>query len=109
MSYFYHRDLLAEVVFLTSEEGGRSTPAFTGYRPQIRYDGEYNWSAIHQFIDTDSVPAGQVARAYLTLASPEAHAGKLHPEMEFELCEGSRIVGRGKIVEILNPEITAEE
>lgn len=104
----YRRDVLAEVTFLSTAEGGRSTPALTGYRPQVRY-GEFSWSAIQEYIGTDAVLPGQTAKAFLTFLCPEAHLGKLYPELKFLLCEGNRVIGNGTIIEILNPEITVKD
>ncbi len=103
----YRRDILADITLLTSAEGGRATPALTGYRPQLWYD-QCGWSAIHEYIDTESVVPGETARAFLTFVSPEPHIGKLYPQQTFVLCEGSRVIGSGTIIEILNPQLAAE-
>ncbi len=106
MTEQYRRDILATITMFSTAEGGRITPALTGYRPQLRYGG-YGWSAIHEYIGTDSVDPGQTVRAFLTFMSPEPHVGKLFPGLTFELCEGSRVIGSGTIIEILNQHFAA--
>ncbi|MDP9310455.1 MAG: elongation factor Tu [Chloroflexota bacterium] len=103
----HRRDILAEVTFLATAEGGRATPALTGYRPQLWYD-DVGWSAMHEYIDVPSVAPGQTARAFLTFMSPERHIGKLSAGQPFLLREGSRVIGTGKMIEILNPELKAD-
>ena len=41
----YPKDIEAEITFLTSEEGGKKLPVFSGYRPQFYYDG-HDWDAV---------------------------------------------------------------
>ena len=48
-----------------------------------------------------------VVRVYLGFLSPAEHWGKLYPNMKFEIREGARIVGRGKITQILELEESA--
>jgi translation elongation factor EF-Tu-like GTPase len=99
-------DIEAEIYFLKLEEGGRSTPAFNDYRPQFYYEG-HDWDARHVYPDVNQVNPGDTVRAYLGFLSPAEHWGKLYPNMKFEIREGARIVGRGKITQILELEESA--
>lgn len=99
-------DIEAEIYFLKPEEGGRSTHAFNDYRPQFYYEG-HDWDSRHVYPDVNQVNPGDTVRAYLGFLSPAEHWGKLYPNMKFEIREGARIVGRGKITQILELEVSA--
>lgn len=96
-------DLIATVTYLTTDEGGRKTPANSGYRPQFGIsDLRMQTSGEQIFINKDSVNPGETAKAEITLLSPQFFEGKLFIGKEFEFKEGSRLIARGKIEEILN-------
>ena len=103
----YPPDIEAEITFLTSEEGGRSTPAFSGYRPQFYYD-EQDWDAQHDYIGVSEVYPGQTVTTHLTFASPHYQLGKLHPGKEFLIREGQKVVACGEVTKILNLENSAK-
>ena len=100
------KDIEAEIYFLTAEEGGRSTPAFTGYRPQFYYD-EQDWDASHIYPDVEVANPGETVRAYLGFVSPQEHFGKVHVGMEFLIREGARTVGKGVVTKIVELEQSA--
>jgi translation elongation factor EF-Tu-like GTPase len=98
-------DLHAEITFLTTEQGGRLGPVKAGYRPSHdfkRPGGEIN-DAAHEYIDREWVPLGVPVDALLQFLDPERQAGRLHVGFEFTVQEGPKIVGHGRIIEILNP------
>lgn len=99
-------DIEAEIRFLTTEEGGRTTPARSGYRPQFYYDG-HDWDAHQVYPDAEWVKPGDSVRTLLWFLSPDVHAGRVHVGMDFEIREGARVVGRGHITKILNLEESA--
>lgn len=101
-----HKDIEAEIYFLTTEEGGRSTPAFTGYRPQFHYN-EQDWDASHIYPDVEVVNPGETVRAYLGFLSPQEHFGKVSVGMEFLVREGARTVGKGVVTKIVELEKSA--
>ena len=101
------KDIEVEMTFLTPEEGGRRTPAFSGYRPQCYYDG-IDCDAQHTYIGTEQVLPGQTVRAYLAFFAPHLHASRIHPGLEFLIREGSRTVARGRVLQILELEQSAE-
>jgi hypothetical protein len=87
-TYLYPADIEAEFTFIPTEQGGRQTPAFSGYRPQFFYD-EQDWDADQEFPDVESALPGQTVRALLRFASPDSHLGRVHPNMGFfEVREG---------------------
>lgn len=106
-AYAYPPDIEAEITFAPTEQGGRKSPAFSGYRPQFYYD-DHDWDADQEYPDVDSVLPGQTVTALLRFASPDAHVGRLHPGMEFEVREGARVVARGRVTKILHLEESAK-
>jgi elongation factor Tu len=93
-------DIEAEIYFLTTEEGGRNTPAISGYRPQFYYDEHYNVPEVYP---------GQTVTARLTFLSPQFHLEKLYIGKEFLIREGQKTVAKGRIIKILNLQKSAEE
>jgi|ERR1051326_4252018 elongation factor Tu len=100
-------DIEAEIRLLTTEEGGRHTPARSGYRPQFYYEG-HDWDAHQEYPDAEWVHPDETARTLLWFLSPDDHLGRVHVGMEFEVREGARVVGRGRITKILNLAESAE-
>ncbi len=89
----------AEIYYLTPEEGGRHRPIFSGYRGQFYYDG-HDWDAEQSF-ESEPVHPGQIVKTFLWFISPDNHRGRLWPGKEFEIREGARVVGRGKVIRLL--------
>ena len=102
------RDIEVELRFLTTEEGGRSLPASSGYRPQFYYDG-HDWDAEHEYPDVAQVNPGDTVRAYLRLLSPHCHVGKVFPGMRFDCREGPKVIAEGRVVRILELEESARQ
>jgi len=100
------KDIEAQIYFLKPEEGGRSTPAYSGYRPQFYYD-EHDWDASHDYPDVDVVNPGDTVRAFLGFLSPNEHFGKVYEGMEFLVREGARTVGKGVVTKIIDLETSA--
>lgn len=100
-------DIEAEITSLTSEEGGRNTPASSGYRPQFYYDGE-DWDAKQEYVGVAKVYPGQTVLAILTFTSPQNHVDKLEVGKEFLIREGLTTVGHGKVTKILDLHKSAE-
>lgn len=100
------KDIEVEMTFLTTEEGGRKNPVWSGYRPQFHYDGQ-DWDAAHEYIEVQSVRPGDTIKAYLRFFNPQNHSGKLHVGQKFLIREGSRTVAQGHITQILELEESA--
>ncbi|NNF58748.1 MAG: elongation factor Tu [Rhodothermaceae bacterium] len=86
-----------------TEEGGRRSPAFSGYRPSHdfgRSDGLND--AQHEYPDDDLLHPGETGRALLRLLAPDLQHGRLFEGMTFTVQEGSRIVGYGMVTRIHN-------
>jgi translation elongation factor EF-Tu-like GTPase len=99
-------DVEAEITFVRTADGGRKGPAFSGYRAQFYYDGN-DWDADQEYPDVESVLPGQTVRALLRFGRPEAHIGLIHPNMQFQVREGARVVANGRVTKILNLEESA--
>ena len=90
---------------LATEDGGRRSPMFSGYRPNHDFGlaGMLN-DATHEY-DGGQLAPGETGKAFLTLHAPEYQKGRLYEGMDFTVQEGSRVVGRGKIVEVLDESL----
>ena len=101
-------DIEADIRFLSTDEGGRSGPALSGYRPTHDFgvEGMLN-DAHHEYIGVDSVSPGATARAQIWLLAPEYQAGRLYPGFAFTVQEGLHIVAHGEVVYVLNATLRA--
>lgn len=99
-------DFIAELKYRTTKEGGRKTPANSGYRPHLEFDFTKMLTSGHQFfIGTDSVNPGESIFAQIGMNSTHHCKGKLEIGTEFKFCEGSVIIGFGIITEIINKSL----
>jgi hypothetical protein len=99
-------DFIANLKYLTTEEGGRKTPAFSGYRPQVKFDfDEMQTSGQQTFINKDTVYPGDTVEAAIRILSVEHFENTLTEGMTFEFREGSKVIGTGKIIDILNDRL----
>jgi hypothetical protein len=96
-------ELEAEIYYLTTQEGGRNSPVGSGYRGQFYYDN-HDWDAMQQFLNKDWCDLGKTVKVLLQTASPDFHSGKFFVGKEFEIREGSKVVGRGKISKVLRED-----
>jgi translation elongation factor EF-Tu-like GTPase len=103
------RDVEAEITFLASEEGGRRTPALSGYRPQFYCDGQDFVVVMDFFGVAEPVYPGQSATAYLSFTYPEYLVKVLYPGKDFLIREGHQVVARGRVTKILDLEKSAKE
>jgi len=98
-------DFVASLTYYTIE-GGRSTPAKSGYRAKVKFDfEEMETSGQQVFIDKEIVYPGETVKAEITMASPTIFKFRLFVGMAFQFREGARIIGTGQIIEILNREL----
>jgi translation elongation factor EF-Tu-like GTPase len=99
-------DLEAQVRYLSSSEGGRKSPVYSGYRPNHDFGlpGELN-DGQHEYPGREWVQPGDSATALLWLLAPERQRRRLYVGFEFKVQEGPRIVGIGTITNVLNAEL----
>jgi translation elongation factor EF-Tu-like GTPase len=97
-------DFIAKLIYFTTEQGGRRTPAFSGYRPQVKFAfSDMQTSGQQIFLDKETVYPGDIVEAEISIISTEFFAGVLEEGMPFEFREASQIIGAGTILKILNP------
>lgn len=103
-------DFIAELEFLTAEQGGRKGYAKSGYRPHIEFENysEYLTSGQQTYIGKDIVEPGEKIKAEIVILSTEYFNKRLYENMKFQFCEGSRTIGFGKIIEIVNTDLKCE-
>jgi translation elongation factor EF-Tu-like GTPase len=101
-------DFTAELYYYTKEQGGRSTPAFIGYRPQVKFPfSEMQTSGYQKFLDRDKVYPGETVTAEITIISIDHFKHQIYPGLEFEFREGSKVIGRGTVQQIFNEQLKA--
>ena len=100
------RDLEVQVEYLPTDQGGRRSPAHSGYRPQLYYDG-HDWDALHEYPDVEMIFPGSRTRAYLVCLSPQFHDGKLIPGTPVLFREGRVIVAFGAVSRIIDLPVSA--
>jgi len=103
---FNKTDFIAKLQYRTTEQGGRQTPAKSGYRPQVKFDfTEMQTSGQQTFIDKETVFPGDTVDAKIKILSPDYFAGCLTEGMEFEFREGATVIGTGEIKYIVNDKL----
>jgi len=99
-------DFIAMLKYRAAEEGGRTMPAHSGYRPHIKFTFEEMQTSGQQvFIGKDIVQPGETVTAEITMVSPHIFHGRISCGMCFEFREGAEVIGTGEIIELLNPEL----
>ncbi|TSJ40441.1 hypothetical protein FO440_11835 [Mucilaginibacter corticis] len=99
-------DFIAELTYRTNEQGGRSTSALSGYRPHIKFAfSEYQTTGQQKFLNKEIVYPGESVSAEISILSVDFFKHKLKKYLEFEFREGSRVIGTGRIIDILNPDL----
>jgi elongation factor Tu len=92
-----HRRFRAETYILPKEEGGRHTPFFTGYRPQFYFRTTDATGIVVLQDGMEMVMPGDTATLEIAFDVPVA----IERGLRFAFREGSRTVGAGTILEIL--------
>ena len=103
-------DFIAELEFLTPEQGGRKNYVVSGYRPNIEFENypERETCGQQTYIGTDFVLTGETVIAEIGILSVEYFVKRLYINMKFTFKEGARTVGYGKILEITNQTLNCE-
>lgn len=91
-----HRRFEAEVYVLTKEEGGRATPFFRNYRPQLYFRTADVTGTVALSEGVDMVMPGDNAVLAVELDKPVA----LEEKSRFAIREGNRTVGAGVVMRI---------
>lgn len=75
----------------------------SGYRPAYDVRPDYWTSVRHEFETDAGVATGGRAAADVWFISPEAYPHSLWPGRVLNVAEGSRIVGKATIEQVLDP------
>jgi elongation factor Tu len=92
-----HTEFEAQVYVLTKEEGGRHTPFFTGYRPQLYIGTTDVTGEVTLPEGIEMVMPGDDAKMKVKLIYPVA----MEEGQRFAIREGGRTVGAGVITKII--------
>ncbi len=92
-----HKKFKAEIYALTKEEGGRHTPFFSNYRPQIYLRTTDVTAQIELPEGVEMVMPGDNVTLTIELIAPVA----IESNTKFSIREGGRTVGAGTVTEII--------
>jgi elongation factor Tu len=92
-----HTRFKGEVYVLTKEEGGRHTPFFNGYRPQLYFRTTDVTGVANLPEGTEMVMPGDNVNLEVELIAPIA----MEKGVRFAIREGGRTVGAGTVTDIL--------
>ncbi len=92
-----HLTFKAEVYVLTSKEGGREKPFFTGYRPQFFFRTTDVTGQVTLPEGTEMVMPGDNVSVTVELIQPIA----IESTLKFAIREGGRTIGSGIVTEVI--------
>lgn len=92
-----HTEFQAEVYILSKDEGGRHTPFFTGYKPQLYIGTSDITGDVTLAAGTEMVMPGDTANLTVKLIAPIA----LEEKGKFAIREGGKTVGSGVVTKII--------
>jgi elongation factor Tu len=92
-----HTEFEAEVYVLSKDEGGRHTPFFTGYKPQLYIRTSDITGDVTLPAGTEMVMPGDTAQLTIKLIVPVA----LEEKSKFAIREGGKTVGAGVVTKII--------
>ena len=92
-----HTKFKAQVYVLTKEEGGRSTPFFSGYRPQFFFRTTDVTGTATLLGGAEMCMPGDNVELEVDLITPIA----MEKELRFAIREGGRTVGAGVVIDII--------
>ncbi|OGZ22602.1 MAG: translation elongation factor Tu [Candidatus Nealsonbacteria bacterium RIFCSPLOWO2_01_FULL_41_9] len=91
-----HTEFDGEVYILTKEEGGRHTPFFTGYKPQLYFRTTDVTGDVSLPEGTEMVMPGDTVNLKVKLIAPIA----MEEKQRFAIREGGKTVGAGVVTKI---------
>lgn len=95
-------NFLARVVFFNLEQGGRPTPPQSGFHPQLELEQEYTSWTVESVVDgVETMPFDIEHEVRLIPLFPERVGASLAPGDEVRLFEGSRLIGKGIVTNVL--------
>lgn len=91
----------ALLTFISEQNGGRKTPAMSGYRPVIRFpfhNGEAQ--SIQNFIDAENAFPGDTLKAEIILLNFDELKHRIYEGLDFDFYESDTLTGTGLITTI---------
>ena len=95
-------DIEVSIVFLRTEDGGRTDAAVSGYLALHEIADGVIASGHHEYLDRERVAPGGSAMAEIWFIAPEQHPRTLWVGRELRVLEGSRLVAVATITRIHN-------
>jgi len=92
-----HTEFEGEVYILTKEEGGRHTPFFTGYKPQLYFRTTDVTGEVTLQEGTEMVMPGDTVNLKVKLLAPVA----MEEKIRFAIREGGKTVGAGVVTKVV--------
>ena len=92
-----HTEFEGEVYILTKEEGGRHTPFFTGYKPQLYFRTTDVTGEVTLQEGTEMVMPGDTVNLNVKLSAPIA----MEEKQRFAIREGGKTVGAGVVTKVI--------
>jgi elongation factor Tu len=92
-----HTEFEGEIYVLTKEEGGRHTPFFTGYKPQLYFRTTDITGDIALPEGTEMVMPGDTVNLKVKLIAPIA----MEEKQRFAIREGGKTVGAGVVTKVI--------
>jgi elongation factor Tu len=92
-----HTKFEGQVYILTKEEGGRSTPFFSGYRPQFYFRTTDVTGSVELLGGAEMVMPGDNVELSVQLIKPIA----MEQNMRFAIREGGKTVGAGVVTKVV--------
>ena len=92
-----HTEFEGEVYILTKEEGGRHTPFFTGYKPQLYFRTTDITGEVTLPEGTEMVMPGDTVNLKMKLLAPIA----MEEKQRFAIREGGKTVGAGVVTKVV--------
>lgn len=83
---------------------GRKTPFMSGYRPILTFGDDWGVSSQIELIDQDQFELGEQGEVYIYLIDEAFKNVPISVNSIFGFSEGTRYLGEGEILEILNNE-----
>jgi len=97
-------DFIAELHLFPTEVSGRKNPIINGYRPSFDMGVPGMWNdALMEMVGMDRIDPGGSATVRVAMVFPDFQVGRLHPGFTFDLHDVNKHIGRGEILEVLNP------
>lgn len=94
-------DVMANVHLLRTDEGGRKSFIFSGYRPHIRFGDDVYVDGAITFADREKLFPGDTYKVKITFPKPGFVKEYLKVGTTFDMHEGSQKIGKGEILSLL--------